>query len=98
MHALMRSYSGKGAKELADLLEQRKPDVEKIVRSVTGLVSYTMVRTKDGAFSVSVWQDKAGVDEVHKKALQWVKENASHTKVAPPTVTVIRAPGGGPLR
>jgi len=46
-----------------------------------------MVRTKDGAFSVSVWQNKAGVDEVHKKAMEWIKENASHTKVATPTVS-----------
>ena len=87
MHAMVRSYSGNGAKEFADVIEQKKSDVEKVLRSVKGIVSYTMVRTKDGAFSVSVWQDKAGVDEVHKKALEWIKENASHTKVATPTVS-----------
>jgi hypothetical protein len=46
-----------------------------------------MVRSKDGAFSVSVWQDKAGIDEVHKKAMEWIKENASATKVGAPTVS-----------
>jgi hypothetical protein len=40
-----------------------------------------MVRRKVGGFSVSVWQDKAAIDEVHKKALEWVNENAYHTKV-----------------
>jgi heme-degrading monooxygenase HmoA len=87
MHAMVRSYSGKGAKEFADLIENRKADVEKVLRSVKGLVSYAMVRSKDGAFSVSVWQDKAGIHEVHKKAMEWIKENASATKVGAPTVS-----------
>jgi hypothetical protein len=87
MHAMVRSFSGPGAKELVDIIEQKKSDVEKVLRSVKGLASYTMVRTKDGGFSVSVWQDKPAVDEVHKKALEWIKQNASHTKVAAPTVT-----------
>jgi heme-degrading monooxygenase HmoA len=87
MHAMTRSYSGKGAKEFLDIIEKKKGDVEKVVWSVKGLVSYTMVRTADGGFSVSVWEDKASIDEVHKKAMAWMKENASDTKVGAPTVT-----------
>ena len=30
MHAVIRTYSGKGAKELFDVLEKRKADVEKL--------------------------------------------------------------------
>ena len=36
MHAVVRSYSGTGAKELFDLLTQRKADVEALIRGVTG--------------------------------------------------------------
>jgi heme-degrading monooxygenase HmoA len=86
MHAMVRTYSGKGAKEFADLMEERKADVEKVLRSVPGLVSYSAVRTKEGVFSVSVWKDKPAIEEVHKKAMEWIKENAGHTKVKPPTV------------
>ena len=32
MHAVMRTYSGQGAKELFDLLETRKPDIESLIR------------------------------------------------------------------
>jgi heme-degrading monooxygenase HmoA len=87
MHAMVRNYSGKGAKEFGDLMEERKADVEKVIRSVKGLVSYTALRTAEGVVSVSVWKDKAGIDEVHKKAMDWIKENATHTKVHAPTVS-----------
>ena len=63
MHAVIRSYSGKGAKELTGVLEKNKGEVEKLVRAIKGFVSYSLVRTQDGAFSVSVFQDKAGADE-----------------------------------
>jgi hypothetical protein len=41
MYTVVRSYFGKGAKELFDLLEKNQADVEKAMRSVKGLVSYT---------------------------------------------------------
>jgi hypothetical protein len=41
MHAVVRSYSGKGAKGLFDVLEKNKADVEKTIRSVKGFVNYT---------------------------------------------------------
>ena len=49
MHAVVRNYSGAGAKQLFDLLEERKADVEAVIRKVPGLVSYTMLRSGDGA-------------------------------------------------
>jgi len=36
MDAVVRTYSGKGAKELFDVLEKHKKDVETLMRSVTG--------------------------------------------------------------
>ncbi len=47
MHAVVRTYSGKGAKELFDFLEKNKSDIEKLLRSVKGFVGYTLVRTGD---------------------------------------------------
>ena len=43
----MRTYSGAGAKELFTLLEQRKAEVEAVMRTVPGLVSYTLVRSAE---------------------------------------------------
>jgi hypothetical protein len=87
MHAVVRSFSGKGAKELFDLLEKNKADVEKTLRSVKGLVSYTLVRSADGGFSVTVCNDKAGTDESIQKARDWIAKNAASTGVAAPKVS-----------
>ena len=87
MHAVIRTYSGKGAKELFDVLEKSKADVEKLIRAVKGFVSYSLVRTAGGGFSVSVYQDKAGTDESMKVARDWIAKNASNTGVAAPTVS-----------
>ena len=87
MHSIARSFSGKGAKELFDLLEKNKADVEKTLRSVKGLVSYTLVRTADGGFSVTVCNDKAGTDESLQKAKDWIAKNAAGTGVAAPKVS-----------
>ncbi len=63
MHAVVRSYSGSGAKELFDLLEQRLAEVESLIRVVQGFVAYSLIRTDYGGVSVTVCQDKAGTDE-----------------------------------
>jgi hypothetical protein len=87
MHAVVRTYSGTGAKELFDVLEKNKSEVEKLVRAVKGFVSYSLVRTASGGFSVSVCQDKAGTDESIKVARDWVAKNAGSTGVAAPSVS-----------
>ena len=86
MHAIVRTYSGSGAKELMDVLEKNKAEVEKLIRAVKGFVSYSLVRTADGGFSVSVYQDKAGTDESIRVARDWIAKNASNlgTAVRPP--------------
>src|SRR5262252_9160454 len=87
MHAVIRSYSGKGTKALFDLLEKNKPEVESLIRGVKGFVSYSLVRTTRGGFSVSVYQDKAGADESTRAAREWIAKNASKTGVARPTIS-----------
>ena len=36
MQTVVRTYSGKGAKELFDVLEQRKADLETVMRPIKG--------------------------------------------------------------
>ena len=87
MHAVIRTYSGAGAKELFDILEKNKTDVEKLVRGVKGFVSYSLVRTAGGGFSVSVCQDKAGTEESTRVAGEWVAKNAGKISASAPIVT-----------
>ena len=87
MHAVVRSYTGTGAKELFGLLESRKAEVEDIMRSVAGLVGYTLMRTDDGGVTVTVCQDKAGTDQSLQLARDWIRDNAADLGASPPTVS-----------
>jgi hypothetical protein len=86
MHAVVRTYSGQGAKELFDLLEKRKVDVERLIRGVNGFRAYLLFRTADGGVSVTVCQDKAGADESVRVARDWIKQNAANISAKPPAV------------
>ena len=86
MYVVIRNYSGAGASELFDLLEQRSEDVRELIGGVPGFVSYTGVRSGDGGATVTVCQDKAGTDESSRRAAEWVGENAT-ANVAPPDIT-----------
>ena len=87
MHVVVRTYSGKGAKELFDVLEKRKADVESVLRGVNGLVTYTLARSGDGGLSVTICKDKAGIDESVQKARDWIVKNAGTTGVGAPSVS-----------
>jgi len=76
MYAVLRSSSGKEAKEISNFLEQNKAEVEKLLRSIYGFVSYSLVRTDDGTVSVTVFQDKASADEGIRVQRDWIKKNA----------------------
>jgi len=87
MHAVVRTYSGKGAKEVFDVLEKRTPELETLMRQISGFVAYSLVRTNDGGFSVSVFNDKAGTDQSIKLARDWIKEHAPNAAGAAPAIT-----------
>jgi hypothetical protein len=87
MHAVVRTYSGKGGKGLFDVLEKRKSEVESVIRAVKGFVSYTLVRSADGGFAVTICQDKAGTDESIRVARDWVAKNAGSAGAGAPQVS-----------
>ena len=87
MYAVARTYSGKGAKELFDLLEKQKKEVESLLRSVKGFVSYTLARSDEGGFTVTVCQDKAGTDESKQKAKEWIAKNAADIGAYAPIIS-----------
>ena len=86
MHAVVRTYSGAGAKQLFDVLEEQKADIEATLRKLTGLMSYTLLRNEDGGMSVTVCTDKASADESLKVAREWIQKNASNIQASPPVV------------
>jgi len=90
MDVVVRTYTGKGSKELFSLLEQRKADVEKLMRSVKGFESYTLARSGngEGGMSMTVCQDKAGTEESVRVAKEWVAKNGANIAVDAPKVSM----------
>jgi hypothetical protein len=86
MYVVVRSYSGPGASELFDLLEQREEDVKDVISGVPGFVNYAAFRSGDGGTTVTACKDKAGTDESSKRAAGWVEENVT-ASVSPPETT-----------
>lgn len=87
MYVVVRSYSGAGASELFDLIEQSGKEIRELISGVPGFVSYAAFRSGDGGTTVTVCQDKAGTDESSNRAAAWIKENAGGTSVSPPEIT-----------
>jgi hypothetical protein len=89
MDVVVRTYTGKGSKELLSLLEKHKTDLEKIMRSVKGFESYTLARSSegDGGMSMTVCQDKAGTDESVRIAKEWISKNAANISMDAPKVS-----------
>ncbi len=87
MYAVIRSYEGGGSSALIDLIEQRRDEVEGLLRGVTGFVGYTVIRTEKGGTTITVCDDKVGTDESAQVARDWVVEHAAAMGVPPPKVT-----------
>jgi hypothetical protein len=90
MDVVVRTYSGKGSKELFSFLEEHKADVEKLMRTVKGFESYTLARSSesDGGLSMTVCQDKAGTEESVRLAKEWISKNVADIRVDAPKVSV----------
>jgi hypothetical protein len=87
MQMVIRHYSGAGAKELFDVLEQHRNEVERLIKGINGIVSYTLGRTDDGGVSVTVCEDEAGIEESIKAARDFIAENAAHIDASPPQIS-----------
>jgi hypothetical protein len=87
MYVVVRSYSGQGASELFDLIEQSGDEIKELISGVPGFVSYAAFRSGDGGATVTVCQEKEGTDESSKRAANWIQENAGGTSVGAPQIT-----------
>ena len=83
-YAVVRHY--KWSPDLIDELGRRTDEVTKLIRDIEGFISYALVRTDDGGYSVSIYETSEGVEESTRQAREWVQQNLSHLKPAPPEV------------
>ena len=67
----MRRYLGTKP-TVAVELERKKAELTNILLGVPGLVSYELVRTRDGMFAVTVCSDEASAMEANRRAAAWM--------------------------
>ncbi len=85
MYATVRTYSG--TSELADALVGKAADVKDLIKGIDGFKAYYLVRTADGAVSISVYEDEAGADASTAAAASFIRENLPGLSVAAPQVS-----------
>src|SRR5947199_10873042 len=73
MYAVVRSYSGQGASELFEQLEQKNEEVRDLIGGVPGFVSYTAVRSGQGGLTMTVCKYKAVTEESTRRAADRLK-------------------------
>ena len=86
MHTVIRIYSGKGAAETVDKIISSKRSVKALMHSVKGFVDYSIVKTEEGGFSVTVCKTEKASDAITALAREWVMTHAPQFKASPPKV------------
>ncbi len=86
MHTVIRTYSGQGAAETIDLIIASKKDVKKLMRGVKGFISYGVIKTETGGFTVTVAKNEKASDAITAAAREWVTANAADLKAKPPKI------------
>jgi hypothetical protein len=84
VYAIVRTYEG--SPELADALVAKQSEVRELIEGIGGFEAYYLLKTSDGAVSISVFADQAGAEESTRAAATWVGENLADLNVAPPRV------------
>src|SRR3954447_9938828 len=85
MYVSIRQYRSDDVQEVA---RRAQGGFVPIVRDVAGFSAYYIVDGGEGTFTtITVAEDKAGVEEFVNKAREWVRENAADLVDGAPTVT-----------
>jgi hypothetical protein len=85
MYASVRQYRSSDIEEVG---RRAQEGFIPIVRGVAGFSAYYIVDDGDGTFmTITVAEDRAGVEDSVSKAREWVRENAADLTEGAPTVT-----------
>jgi heme-degrading monooxygenase HmoA len=85
MYATVRTYSA--GSELADALVSNEADVKSLISGIDGFKAYYLVRTADGAVSISIYDNEAGANESTSAAANWIRENLPEVGWSAPQVS-----------
>ena len=84
MYTVIRNYTV--APGLADELKKRSKDIESEVGSVSGFIAYQLIKTDEGATSITMCENRGGCDESTKRAANWLQKNLPNLKIGTPQI------------
>jgi heme-degrading monooxygenase HmoA len=85
MYATVRTYPASPA--LADALVAHEADVKSLLHAIEGFRAYYLVRTDDGAVSISIFDSEAGTAASTAAAAAFIRENLPDVGGSAPQVS-----------
>lgn len=73
--------------ELAERLAVRGEEIKSLISAVPGFVSYYLIHDGSDTVSITVAQDKAGVDKSNEVAAEWLREHSADVPASTPHIT-----------
>jgi hypothetical protein len=85
MFVTIRSYSGGGA--FVDALVAHQDDIREVIATIDGFKAYYLLRTAEGATTISVFANQDGAQASTAAAAAWVGANLADVSPGAPQVT-----------
>jgi len=86
MFASIRKYSS--APTLADELSKKQDEIKAAFKPIAGFHSYYLMKTGDGAVSVTLCENRSGADESNRVEATWLKDKFPTFASRPPEITI----------
>jgi hypothetical protein len=71
---------------LTDELVKKQDDLKAAIQPVPGFYSYNVLKTNDGAISMTVCENRAGVEESNRVEATWLKDKLPTFTTRPPEI------------
>jgi heme-degrading monooxygenase HmoA len=86
MYATVRNYAG--SEGLVDELVKNEGEVRNLIKGISGFRAYYLIRTDKGdAVSISVYDDRSGVEESTRLAAEWIRGNVANLSIGAPQIS-----------
>jgi len=85
MFASIRKYNS--APTLADEFSKKQDEIKSVLKPIAGFHAYYLMKTGDGAVSITVCENRTGAEESNRVEATWLKDKLPTFATRPPEIT-----------
>jgi len=85
MFASIRKYNS--APTLADELSKKQDELKGVLAPIAGFHAYYLIKTGDGAVSMTVCENRTGAEESNRVEATWLKDKLPTFATRPPEIS-----------